>query len=45
VNAQNPVAIAFYRRECFHEIGRIPGGFLHDGSGIDEIVMARRLMR
>lgn len=43
VSAENPAAIRFYRREGFHEIGRIPAGFLHEGREIDEIMMARRL--
>ncbi|WP_378952858.1 GNAT family N-acetyltransferase [Mesorhizobium sp. ANAO-SY3R2] len=43
VSAENPAAFRFYLREGFHEIGRIPGGFLHEGREIDEIMMARRL--
>jgi ribosomal protein S18 acetylase RimI-like enzyme len=43
VNAENAAAIRFYRREGFTEIGLIPGGFLHDGKEIDEIMMARRI--
>ena len=43
VNAENPAAIRFYKREKFSEIGLIPGGFLHEGREIDEIMMARRL--
>ncbi|HTV67379.1 MAG TPA: GNAT family N-acetyltransferase [Rhizobiaceae bacterium] len=43
VTAENPAAERFYARHDFKEIGRIPGGFLHDGREIDEILMARRL--
>jgi len=43
VTAENPAAYRFYEREGFVEIGRIPGGFLHDGREIDEILMARRI--
>lgn len=43
VSVENPAAIRFYRSEGFIEIGRIPGGFLHDGREIDEITMARRV--
>jgi RimJ/RimL family protein N-acetyltransferase len=43
VNAENPAAIRFYQREKFSQIGIIPGGFMHEGREIDEIMMARRL--
>lgn len=43
VTAGNPAAVRFYRREGFHEIGRIPAGFLHEGREIDEIMMVRRI--
>lgn len=43
VSALNPAAIRFYEREGFVEIGRIPGGFLHDGVEIDDILMVRRI--
>ena len=43
VSVENPAAIRFYRSEGFIEIGRIPGGFLHDGMEIDEVMMARRI--
>lgn len=43
VTAANPAAQRFYEREGFREIGRIPGGFLHEGREIDEIMMARRI--
>jgi GNAT superfamily N-acetyltransferase len=45
VNADNLAALRFYRREGFVEIGRIPGGFLHEGRETDEIMMARRIDR
>lgn len=45
VSSENPKAIGFYRREGFSEIGRIPGGVVHDGKEIDDIMMARRLTR
>jgi ribosomal protein S18 acetylase RimI-like enzyme len=41
VSAENPAACGFYRREGFVEMGRIPGGFLHEGVRIDEIMMYR----
>jgi len=44
VSAENPAAMRFYQREGFQQMGRIPGGFLHEGREIDEIVMARRLI-
>lgn len=43
VTAENPAAERFYARHGFKEIGRIPGGFMHEGREIDEILMARRL--
>ncbi|TGQ52359.1 N-acetyltransferase [Mesorhizobium sp. M1C.F.Ca.ET.193.01.1.1] len=43
VSAENPAAMRFYLREGFHQIGCIPGGLLHEGREIDEVVMARRL--
>ncbi|SCM79318.1 GCN5-related N-acetyltransferase [uncultured Pleomorphomonas sp.] len=43
VSAENPAAIRFYEREGFIEIGRIPGGFLHDGREIDDVMMVRRI--
>jgi ribosomal protein S18 acetylase RimI-like enzyme len=42
-SAENPRALAFYRRRGFSEVGRIPGGFLHEGSEIDEVLLALRL--
>ncbi|MGV1776525.1 N-acetyltransferase family protein [Agrobacterium fabrum] len=44
VTAENPAAIRFYQREGFIEVGRIPGGFLHDGREIDDVMMVRRLI-
>jgi RimJ/RimL family protein N-acetyltransferase len=43
VSCENPAAIRFYEREGFAAIGRIPGGFLHEGREIDELMMARRI--
>lgn len=42
-SVENPAAIRFYRNEGFREVGRIPGGFLHEGREIDEILMVRRI--
>lgn len=42
-SAENPTAIQFYRRRGFSDVGRIPGGYLHEGREIDEILMACRL--
>jgi RimJ/RimL family protein N-acetyltransferase len=44
VSAENPAAIRFYEREGFIEVGRIPGGFLHEGKEIDDVMMVRRLI-
>ncbi len=41
VSAENDVAIRFYRRRGFMEIGRIPCALFHQGREIDEILMAR----
>ncbi|MCF3638565.1 GNAT family N-acetyltransferase [Rhizobium sp. TRM95111] len=43
VTAENGRAVDFYRRAGFAEIGRIPGGFRHEGREIDEILMAMRI--
>ena len=43
VNAENPAAVRFYKREGFAEIDRIPGGFVHQGKETDKIMMARRI--
>ncbi|MEM9629830.1 MAG: GNAT family N-acetyltransferase [Pseudomonadota bacterium] len=43
VSAENPAAIRFYKRQGFSEVGRIPGGFRHEGREIDDVVMVHRL--
>ncbi|KJF73529.1 GNAT family N-acetyltransferase [Agrobacterium arsenijevicii] len=43
VSAENPVAAGFYKRAGFSQIGRVPGGFLHEGREIDDIMMACRV--
>jgi ribosomal protein S18 acetylase RimI-like enzyme len=43
VTAENLQAFRFYQRAGFAEIGRVPGGFLHDGREIDDIMMVRRI--
>ncbi len=43
VSADNPTAIRFYNREGFSEVGRIPGGFLHEGREIDDVIMVKRI--
>jgi RimJ/RimL family protein N-acetyltransferase len=43
VSAENPAAQQFYRRAGFAEIGRVPGGFIHEGREIDDVMMARRI--
>lgn len=43
VSAENFAAARFYLREGFSEVGRIPGGFMHDGKEIDDLLMVRRL--
>jgi GNAT superfamily N-acetyltransferase len=45
VSAENPVATGFYLREGFVDVGRIPDGFIHEGKGIDDVLMVRRLVR
>lgn len=42
-STENPQAIRFYLRSGFNEIGRIPGGFIHEGREVGEVLMARRL--
>jgi RimJ/RimL family protein N-acetyltransferase len=42
VSVENKGAVRFYQRAGFAEVGRIPGGYLHEGREIDEIMMARR---
>jgi len=44
VRAENIPAIRFYEREGFIEVGRIPGGFLHEGREIDDVMMVRRIV-
>jgi len=43
VSVENSVALNFYRRNGFVEVGRIPGGYCMGGREIDEIMMARRI--
>ena len=43
VSAENPIAIRFYEREGFTEIGRVPAGITHEGRGIDDVLMVRCL--
>jgi ribosomal protein S18 acetylase RimI-like enzyme len=43
VSAENAAAIQFYRRAGFVEAGLIPGGFLHEGREIDDLIMVRRI--
>jgi ribosomal protein S18 acetylase RimI-like enzyme len=42
-SAENPEALGFYTSQGFEQIGRIPGGFRHDGREIDDVLMARRI--
>ncbi|TIP01698.1 MAG: GNAT family N-acetyltransferase [Mesorhizobium sp.] len=44
VSAENEAAIRFYLREGFLEVGRIPGGLLHEGREIDDVLMVSRLI-
>lgn len=44
VSAENPVATAFYLREGFVEVGRIPDWFIFEDRGIDDLLMVRRLV-
>jgi len=43
VSVENPVATSFYQREGFIEVGRIPDWFIHEGKGIDDVLMVRRM--
>ncbi|MDW6026199.1 GNAT family N-acetyltransferase [Mesorhizobium sp. BAC0120] len=43
VSVENRGAFRFYQRAGFTEVGRIQGGYLHEGREIDEILMARRI--
>ena len=42
-NAENAQAIRFYTWEGYSVIGRIPGGYLHDGRKFDEVLMAKQV--
>ncbi|ACP22763.1 putative acetyltransferase protein (plasmid) [Sinorhizobium fredii NGR234] len=44
VSAENPAAIAFYRRERFEAAGRIPGGCIRNGREVDDLIMVRRIV-
>lgn len=44
-SAENPGAIRFYEREGFVEYGRLPAGFVHEGRGIDDVLMVRPVGR
>ena len=44
VSAENAAAIAFYRRERFEAVGRIPGGCIRNGREVDDILMVRRIV-
>jgi ribosomal protein S18 acetylase RimI-like enzyme len=44
VSAENAAAIAFYRREGFEAVGRIPGGCIRNGREVDDIIMVRRIV-
>jgi GNAT superfamily N-acetyltransferase len=43
VSMEEPAARRFYRKHGFAELCTIPGGFLHEGREIDEVLMARRV--
>ncbi|OLP60186.1 GNAT family N-acetyltransferase [Xaviernesmea oryzae] len=43
-SAENPAAIALYRRHGFKHVGLMPAGMLHEGREIDEVIMVRRLV-
>lgn len=43
VCAEQIAAIRFYEKTGFREVGRIPGGLLHEGRELDQILMVRRL--
>ncbi|PDT83751.1 GNAT family N-acetyltransferase [Sinorhizobium sp. BJ1] len=43
VSAENAAAIAFYHRERFEAVGRIPGGCIRNGREVDDIIMVRRI--
>ncbi|OAP40067.1 acetyltransferase [Sinorhizobium glycinis] len=44
VSAENVAAIAFYRRERFEAVGRIPGGCIRNGREVDDLIMVRRIV-
>ncbi len=43
VSVEIPGAVKFYERSGFDHVGRIPAGFIHEGRGIDELLMVKRL--
>lgn len=43
VNAENLIAVRFYERHGFVEVGRIPDGFLGNDMKHDELIMVLRL--
>ncbi|MDE3832791.1 GNAT family N-acetyltransferase [Sinorhizobium meliloti] len=45
VNAENSAAMRFYQRHGFVEVGRIPNGFLGNGTKNDELIMVLCLER
>lgn len=42
VSGANPAAIRFYVKEGFSEVGRIPAGFIHNGTAVDDVLMVRQ---
>lgn len=42
VSGANPAAIRFYIKEGFSEVGRIPAGFIHNGTAVDDVLMVRQ---
>jgi RimJ/RimL family protein N-acetyltransferase len=42
VSGANPAAIRFYAKEGFSEVGRIPAGFIHNGTAVDDVLMVRQ---
>jgi RimJ/RimL family protein N-acetyltransferase len=40
---ENHIAIRFYERMGYTRIGLVPGGLLHEGREMDEVLMLRRL--
>lgn len=43
VSVENRLAIRFYDRQGFVEVGRIPNGFRHEGRGVTDVIMVRQL--